>query len=160
MSRIVRSAYRAVHRVRLFYWWLFRPVIFGVKVVVVDPACRVLLVRHSYGNDALFMLPGGGVRRGEDILSAAIREVAEETGITISAPRLHGNFVDTSRGATNHIATIVAAAAGEEPRTDGREIVEAGWFAMDKLPPNLAAPSRLRIAEVRDGRAPASTQWR
>lgn len=46
--------------------------------VVIDTAGRVLLVRQRDGS---WSFPKGGVREGEDPRDAAIREVAEESGL-------------------------------------------------------------------------------
>lgn len=54
-----------------------------VRVLMVDPAGRILLLRVEAldGGVPVWFLPGGGVEPGEDALSAARREVAEETGL-------------------------------------------------------------------------------
>ncbi len=41
---------------------------------------KILLVKSSYGSQR-WSLPGGGVDRGESCMSAASRELAEETGL-------------------------------------------------------------------------------
>ncbi len=52
-------------------------------VVVVDD--RVLLVRHCKKDSYDFWVaPGGGIIDEEDIYSAAVREVVEETGLTVN----------------------------------------------------------------------------
>lgn len=155
---LLHIAYRAAQTLRLLYWRVFRPNVHGAKTVVIDDQRRVLLIRHSYSKQHLFMLPGGGVGRGEDPILAAAREVREETGILATDLRLHGQFLDTAKGARNHISIYAASSAGGEPRVDGREILEAAWFALDDLPPNVSSASRARIIEVRDGLPPAD-RW-
>ncbi|MGJ3629761.1 NUDIX domain-containing protein [Sphingomonas sp. MMS24-JH45] len=49
-----------------------------MRAIVLDPAGRIALVRHSYV--ARWHLPGGGVTKGERVEAAAIREVREESG--------------------------------------------------------------------------------
>lgn len=159
VRRIVWLAYRCAQALRLAWWRLARPSVYGAKVVVLSPDHHVLLIRHSYARRDQFMLPGGGVRRGEDPAAAAVREVAEETGIAISGLRLHGRFLDTAKGARNHISIYVADADRGEPQVDGREIVEACWLPINALPANISSASRKRIEEVRDGHAPPSSDW-
>ena len=40
---------------------------------------RILLIRHEKGGRAVWLLPGGGVRSGESLLTALQRELWEET---------------------------------------------------------------------------------
>ena len=60
----------------------------GARVLLLDPADRVLLIHALEPADPehhWWELPGGGVNLDEDLHSAARREVAEETGITLPA---------------------------------------------------------------------------
>ena len=42
---------------------------------------RILLLRHAKGGGEVWLLPGGGVERGESLLRALQRELWEETGL-------------------------------------------------------------------------------
>lgn len=52
------------------------------RVILLDPDGRVLLMRYDDGppNGIHWSTPGGGLNPGEDYASAALRELAEETG--------------------------------------------------------------------------------
>lgn len=52
----------------------------AVRVVLLDEADRVLLVRFRDGDRSWWCAPGGGIERGESDEDAARREIAEELG--------------------------------------------------------------------------------
>jgi ADP-ribose pyrophosphatase YjhB (NUDIX family) len=56
----------------------------AARVILLDPADRVLLMRYDDGppNGVHWCTPGGGVEAGESYPQAALRELAEETGWT------------------------------------------------------------------------------
>jgi 8-oxo-dGTP pyrophosphatase MutT (NUDIX family) len=98
---------------------------------------EVLLVRRNPA--ARFMggawvFPGGAVDRDEDHRVAGVREVEEETGITLPDP---GALLLFSRWITppqveirfDALFFLVAAPDGAEPRPDGGETVDARWYA-------------------------------
>jgi 8-oxo-dGTP pyrophosphatase MutT (NUDIX family) len=58
----------------------------GADALVRDARGRVLLVRRA--DDGSWAMPGGWVDPGETPERAVVREVAEETGLRVSAPRL------------------------------------------------------------------------
>ena len=69
----------------LFQRWfrLRRSLTLGVRALVLDDEGRVLLVRHTYKPD--WMLPGGGVEKGETALQALRHELRDEVSIHITA---------------------------------------------------------------------------
>ena len=64
-------------------WSLNTHLIVGTVAIVEDYDGRVLLARHTYRRSSPWALPGGWVRRGEDPSDTIVREIAEETGLTI-----------------------------------------------------------------------------
>jgi 8-oxo-dGTP pyrophosphatase MutT (NUDIX family) len=159
MRRLLHLALTMANRLRFAWWRIRKPHVYGAKVIVLDDDGQVLLIRHSYMRSHQWMLPGGGIGRGEDPVEAAIREVREEVGLVVKQIDLHGVFLDTSTGARNHIHIFIARGVAGMPRVDGVEIIAAQWFALDALPPTLASASRARIEEARDGITPASDRW-
>lgn len=150
-------AYRIAQQVRLAYWHVVKPRVHGVKVVALRNDGHVLLVRHSYQARTLYMLPGGGINRGEARLDAAVRELREETGCVLADARIHGEFYSTAEGARNHITLVIGTATGI-PRVDGREIIEAVFLPLDALPANIAPATLRRLDEIRHGLEPEG-QW-
>ncbi len=142
---------------RLLWWRIARPHIHGVKAITVNSAGDVLLIRHSYHLSDRWMLPGGGIDKGEDALLAGLRELREETGCTGHDARLLGVLLDRSKGAHNHIH-LVEVHSNDTPVADGVEILEARFFRLDDLPATVSAPTARRLAEWRVGRVPAE-RW-
>ncbi|MFF8314061.1 NUDIX domain-containing protein [Streptomyces lydicus] len=64
----------------------------SVTAVVRDADGRLLLI-HKTDND-LWALPGGGHDIGESIAETVVREVEEETGITIAVDDVSGLYTD------------------------------------------------------------------
>lgn len=56
----------------------FRP---AVRGLVIDDDDHVLMVRLVFPQGAFWVLPGGGINEGEDVLDALRRELREETGL-------------------------------------------------------------------------------
>lgn len=139
-----RLALRAAHALRKRWWRWRRPRIVGCSVIALDAAGRVLLVRHSYGQD-FWALPGGAVGRGEDPAVAAQRELAEEVGCRLAGIRHVAVVAERLHGAEN-IVHLYAGEAGNSPRADGREIVEARFFPRDALPQPLSRMVAARLA--------------
>lgn len=135
-------------------WRITRPRTIGVRAILLDQDGRIALVRHTYLDH--WYLPGGGVKKGESIHAALLRELAEEVGVTDARiERVLGVYHSRREGKDDHIVIFVAYAgpnaSAELRRADLAEIEEAGWFAPDALPPSLSPATARRIAEYRQG---------
>jgi 8-oxo-dGTP pyrophosphatase MutT (NUDIX family) len=89
-----------------------------VRLVVLDVGERLLLF-HTHdpvdpGLGQWWELPGGGIEDGETYLEAAIRELAEEAGIVVSADQVSSPDRATRGPAEASCPASVPAAA--EPR--------------------------------------------
>ena len=140
------------HRVRLVWWRIRKPLLLGCRVLAFDGEGRVLLVRHSYGSGR-WLLPGGGIAKGEAPLQAALRELAGETACALEDPREIAVIEEPLAGTTNRVHIVTGRARGV-PHGDGREIVAAQFFALDALPAELAQQLRLHLTDwVRTAKA-------
>jgi 8-oxo-dGTP pyrophosphatase MutT (NUDIX family) len=133
-----RLLFRLAHWARRQVWRVRPTTVEGVRVLAFDPRGRVLLIRHSYGSDA-WAPPGGGMSAGEDPLKTAARELFEETGCSLADVREMRVLVEDYHGAENIVHLVVGRTEGT-PRADGREIVAAGFFALDTLPEPMSGP--------------------
>ena len=128
----------------------------GARVVALR-GDDVMLVKQSYTTG--WILPGGGVERGETLLQAAIREVREEAGLVAEGPlRLHGIFANEAKFRGDHVACFVMRAFSQLDWTPDFEISDARFFSRSALPDDTSEGSRRRLAEILDG-APISEHW-
>ena len=149
----------ALRHVVHLYFRFARGMTLGVRAVVLDADNRVFLVRHTYVSG--WYLPGGGVEVGQTFREAMERELMEEGRIEVlGAPLLHGVFLNSHVSRRDHVAVYVVRQFRQDRLPEpNREIAECGFFALDALPPDTTEGTRLRLAEVLDGR-PVIATWR
>ncbi|MFH1339978.1 MAG: NUDIX domain-containing protein [Pseudomonadota bacterium] len=149
----------ALRRVFHLYWRFARGMTLGVRAVVLDRDDRVFLVKHSYVSG--WHLPGGGVEVGETFREALRRELAEEGAIELAGePPLHGLFLNSHVSRRDHVAVYIVRQFTQDRLPEpNREIVASGFFEAVALPEETTRGTRLRIAEVLEGREPIAT-WR
>jgi ADP-ribose pyrophosphatase YjhB (NUDIX family) len=140
------------------YWRLARGMTFGVRGVVLDPAGRVFLVKHSYVSG--WHLPGGGVEVGETATQSLERELREEGNLVLEGtPSFHGLFFNRRVSQRDHVAVYVVRQFRQVGTpAPNHEIVATGFFAIDALPEDTTRGTRARIREVLEGVAP-SADW-
>ena len=144
-------AYKVAYALLRLYWLVFRPEVRGVRCLM-ERDGRVLLIRHTYG-DERWQVPGGGARRGETFEEAARREAEEEVGLRLSDLRLFAAYVQTDKGMRDNVRCFHATVApGSRAEIRSGEVREARWFALESLPHDLSPDAR----RVLDARAPVS----
>ena len=77
-----------------------------VDVVIPSEAGVVLIRRGSDPFEGQWALPGGFVDVGETVREAAVREVAEETGLAIEVSRLVGVYSEPDRDPRGHNVSV------------------------------------------------------
>ena len=136
-----------------------RPLTLGVRAALLRDGPRgpeVFLVRHSYVPG--WHLPGGAVEPGESVAEALVREVREECAIAVEgSPDLFGLYFNGRASRRDHVAVYrVRDFRVLSRREPDWEIVEAGFVPLDGLPEATTPATRARLAEMREGRRPAS----
>ena len=119
----------------------------GTRTAVFDDENRVLLVRHSYGTG--WLLPGGGVERGETLFESAKREIREEAGIIAQEePVLRGICLNDDLFPGDHVAVLTLRKFAQAPWTPSLEISHRQFFATDRLPDGTTDGTRRRLDEI------------
>jgi len=119
----------------------------GTRTAVFDGENRVLLVRHSYGPG--WLLPGGGVERGETIFDSAKREVREEAGIIAEEDLvLRGVCLNDGQFPGDHVAVLTLHKFSQAPWKPSLEISHMRFFVVDQLPVDTTGGTRRRLEEI------------
>ncbi|MEN9059965.1 NUDIX hydrolase [Ponticoccus litoralis] len=138
-----------------------RPIAATIAAVIRDR--QVLLVRRANPPDAgLWGFPGGKIDQGETLFEAAIRELAEETGVAAEPLRVVtavDAFDRVETGALRRhfilIAVLCRWTAGEPVAAD--DALDARWVDLDALQDSGLALS-LDVAEVAEQAAALMSQ--
>lgn len=121
-----------------------------VGAVIRDDEGRLLLIKRGHEPGAgLWSLPGGRIEPGETDTEALVREMREETGLTVKVgrrlgsvrrPGLGGDVIDIS----DYAATIIAGRL-----TPGDDAADARWVDT----------AELESMAITDGLVEALTEW-
>lgn len=118
----------------------------GARCVIEDPDGRVLL--QLRGDMQVWGLPAGFCEAAESVLTTLIREVAEETGLTVIDPVPWGHSSDPEENTLTYPngdtiqgfgLDFVAREWTGELHADGEETLDLQWFALDDLPEMLVS---------------------
>ncbi len=130
----------------------------SARVLLIDEASRVLLVSSRDPDDGILVwyTPGGRVEDGEDLRTAAMREIEEETGIALddmTGPIWERRFPHTFGGRfiDGHewffVAHVESSQVHEVAETDeGASYFEGwSWWTLDEIRSfdGIFAPGRL-----------------
>jgi ADP-ribose pyrophosphatase YjhB (NUDIX family) len=139
---LVRAWQAAGPRQAWLAWRLHARFGVGVTGIVRAQDGRVLLLRHRlWPTEGQWGFPSGFARRGETFQDTVVREVREETGLTVRVGRL----LELRSGFRYRVEVYYEAALVGS--TDGlvldqREILEARLFPLDALPKGMPALHR------------------
>lgn len=114
---------------------------------------RLEVALVGLGEDAVWKLPKGQVEAGEEVLEAARREVAEETGLEVVPGEELGKieywYYDPQERARIHkrVRFFLMEAVGGDLEGRDREHDRAGWFPPERARDLLSFESERGILE-------------
>lgn len=126
----------------------------GVSGVIQDGAGRILLQRRS--DNGLWALPGGSVELGESVRDAIVREVREETGLSVEVVRLIGVYSDprtqlvrySDGNVVHYITTLFACRIVAGNLRTCEETLDLQFFDPAHLPDDFLSMHRPRIQDA------------
>lgn len=131
----------------------------GVGVVVRGPEEAILLEKRR--DCGWWGLPGGKIEPGESLIEAAVREVLEETGLTVEVTHLIGVYSDCDGRIVTYpdngdvvqlIDVVVGARVLSGQIVCSHESEEVRFFFPDQLPERIVPPARQPLADAFEGR--------
>ncbi|WP_394238205.1 NUDIX domain-containing protein [Niallia oryzisoli] len=109
---------------------------------------KLLLVRRMHDpGKGKWTNPGGFIEQHETIESTIVREVMEETGVTVKVNRIIG--LGDKPGSVHHTyITFVMDYVSGEPKADGIEVDKAGFYSIEEMKELNVADFTWRLAQL------------
>lgn len=125
----------------------------GFGVMILNKGRILLGQRHidpdkadsELHGEGTWTMPGGKLHFGESFEEGAVREVFEETGITLIPEDLNVLALNSDKSHDAHFVTIgllCEKEVGEARVMEPDEITRWEWFALDALPNPLFPPTK------------------
>jgi ADP-ribose pyrophosphatase YjhB (NUDIX family) len=117
------------------------------------PTVDILIRREKEGHEAVVLvkrknpphgwaIPGGFIEYGEAAETAAVREAAEETGLSVTLTGLLGVYSKPQRDPRFHTISVAYTAEGEGELKADSDAAAVGVFTRETLPGEIAFDHR------------------
>src|SRR4051812_44425768 len=115
----------------------------SVAGVVVDEAGRVLVIQRR--DNGRWEAPGGILEREETFEEGVVREIAEETGVTVEVERLTGVYKNMTRGIVALVYRCRPLAGTARPT---RESVAVDWIMPGDVHTRMTPAYAVRVLDA------------
>ncbi len=115
----------------------------SAAVIIINDERQVLLLDHVLRIGESWGMPGGFIKRGEQLEEGLRREIREETGLELE----NVNILRT-RTADRHVEALFSATTTGEAQVKSREIKEVKWFTIDSIPENMSCAHKSIIRKI------------
>lgn len=115
----------------------------SVAAVVTNDDGRVLVVQRRDNGD--WQIPGGVLERDESIHAGLIREVSEETGLSVKADRLTGVYKNLRLGV---IALVFRARVVGGTASPTEESAAVEWWSTDEVTARMGETFAVRVLDA------------
>ncbi len=120
----------------------------GATGVFLTPDGKVLVQRHVYRHLYPWGLPSGFLKAGESPEAGALRELAEEVGLTARVEGIVGSYLIHPR----HLEIAVKGTIDpSQPLHLSHEIFEAIYVAPDELPEAMPSDQKEMVRRAAEG---------
>lgn len=121
----------------------------SVAGAVIDGQGRLLAIRRR--DNGHWEPPGGVLELDETIEAGVVREVLEETGLTVRPERLSGVYKNMERGI---VALVFRCSVVEGARVATAEAVEVAWLAPGEVRERMDEAYSVRLLDALDPAGP------
>lgn len=119
---------------------------------------KIALIRRVKNGKEHYVFPGGGVEDGETVEEAVLREVLEETSLTVKIEKflyhhIYDNDTDHVFYSCKYVSGIPSLGPGnelEEMKRNPSVLYEPVWVAVEKLSGLLLYPLEIRDFLIED----------
>ncbi|HWH08267.1 MAG TPA: NUDIX pyrophosphatase [Candidatus Thermoplasmatota archaeon] len=112
------------------------------------PALQVLLLKRAKADKGDWHPVTGNVEPHEHVRNAAVREVAEETGLAVEPEPLGLTFTYEHKGRRFHETAYAARAAPDDEVTLSEEHTDHRWLAPDEARAQLSWPEQQKALDL------------
>jgi ADP-ribose pyrophosphatase YjhB (NUDIX family) len=122
----------------------------GLGIILVNESGKILIGKRKGSHAEKYSIPGGNLELGETFEAGAIREIKEETDLTIKAPTVIAvtNNLETFREEGKHyisVVLLVTQYSGDLKNMEPEKCGGFSWVDPHELPEPHFDASRLAV---------------